>query len=258
MSKNPTLRVNRSPARLTPLEGDGHKIGNRILQNIGRKECSIVVPMLELVRLHLHQILLEPGEPIRSVHFLNDGLASVLSVQPDGKSVEIGLIGLEGFIGVPVVFGLKTSGTRVMTQGNATAYRISADALRSIFPQCRNFELALQRFSLQLNFQTSQIAVCNCLHDVKERLARWLLMSHDRIGDSTMPLTQEFLGQMLGTRRSSVSLAASALQRAGMITYTRGNVTILDRGKLEEVACDCYDIIERQARTWRSEANNVR
>jgi CRP-like cAMP-binding protein len=104
-----------------------------------------------------------------------------------------------------------------------------------------------------LAMQSTQLAACNRLHDVEERLARWLMMSHDRIGGVTMPLTQEFLGQMLGARRSSVSVAASVLQKAGMITYTRGNVTILDKPKLTEAACDCYEIIQRLKANWQAE-----
>src|ERR1700749_2535219 len=103
--------------------------------------------------------------------------------------------------------------------------------------------------------QSTQLAACNRLHDVEERLARWLLMSHDRIGGDVMPLTHEFLGQMLGTRRSSVSVAASILHKAGMISYTRGNVTILNREKLKEAACECYDIIKNQAEKWKSETS---
>ena len=107
---------------------------------------------------------------------------------------------------------------------------------------------------MTLSMQSTQLAACNRLHDVEERLARWLLMSHDRIGGETMPLTQEFLGQMLGTRRSSVSMAASILQKAGMITYTRGNVTILNKPKLEEAACECYQIIQDNKDKWSAEA----
>ncbi|MGH9502374.1 MAG: Crp/Fnr family transcriptional regulator [Terriglobales bacterium] len=126
--------------------------------------------------------------------------------------------------------------------------------MRTILPECPVLERLLQRFAMILAMQSTQIAACNRLHDVKERLARWLLMSHDRIGGETMPLTQEFLGQMLGTRRSSVSVAASILQAAGMITYTRGNVTIVNKDKLEEAACDCYHVIVNQKTRWQSES----
>src|SRR4029077_1848122 len=141
---------------------------------------------------------------------------------PDGKSVEVALIGKEGFVGLPVIFGFKTSALRVVTQADGTAYRVDVPTLLKILPDCPELERRLQRFSMILAMQSTQLAACNRLHDVEERLARWLMMSHDRIGGKTMPLTQEFLGQMLGARRSSVSVAASMLQKAGMITYTRG------------------------------------
>jgi CRP-like cAMP-binding protein len=122
-----------------------------------------------------------------------------------------------------------------------------------MLPQCPALERALQRFSMILGIQSTQLAACNRLHDVEERLARWLLMSFDRIGTRTLPLTQEFLAQMLGTRRSTVSVAASILQKAGMIAYTRGNVTILNKLKLEAAACDCYQIIQQQKNRWQAE-----
>jgi CRP-like cAMP-binding protein len=195
----------------------------------------------------------EAGEVIKSAYFLNNGMGSVLTVLPDGKSVEVGLIGKEGFVGLPVVFGFKTSPLRVVIQADATAYRVDVTTLRKFLPECPELEKQIQRFAMVLAMQSTQLAACNRLHDVEERLARWLIMSQDRIGGDTLPLTQEFLGQMLGTRRSSVSVAASVLQKAGMITYTRGNVTILDKPKLTEAACDCYDIIQRQKANWQAE-----
>lgn len=184
-------------------DGDGKGIGNLLLLAIPPQEWAQLSPSLELVRLKLHQVLHEAGEAIKSVYFLNNGLASVLTVLPDGKSVEVGLIGKEGFVGLPVIFGFKTSPLRVMIQSDATAYRVDVQSLRKILPDCPALEKQLQRFTMILGMQSTQIAACNRLHDVEERLARWLLMSHDRIGGDTMPLTQEFLGQMLGTRRST-------------------------------------------------------
>ncbi|HEV3512976.1 MAG TPA: Crp/Fnr family transcriptional regulator [Candidatus Sulfotelmatobacter sp.] len=250
MATNSSRRMQRT----APAQPDPQKIGNRILKNIGRKECADIFPSLEFLHLRLHQIVHEPGSVIHSVYFLNDGMASVLTVQSDGKSIEVGLIGSEGFVGVPVIFGFKTSATRVITQGDATAYCISSDVLRRVLPACPRLHLELQRFSQLLAFQSTQLAACNRLHGVEERMARWLLMSYDRIGNETMPLTQEFLAQMLGARRTSVSVAASILQKAGMITYTRGNVTIADLAKLRQAACDCYDIIQNQTRNWLNEA----
>jgi len=123
-----------------------------------------------------------------------------------------------------------------------------------LLPQCLGLAQQLQRFSLILGMQATQLAACNRLHNVEERLARWLLMSHDRIGSKTLPLTQEFLGQMLGVRRASVSVAAGVLQQAGLITYTRGSVTIMNRTKMEQMSCDCYAMIEQQRKKWQTEA----
>ncbi len=205
------------------------------------------------MRLKLHALLHEAGEPIKSAYFVNTGLESVLAVQTDGKSVEVGLIGREGFVGIPIVAGYRSSPTRVITQGEGTAYRVDVEAFWKILPTCPQLEKELIRFAQQLAMQSTQIAACNQLHDVAERLARWLLMSQERIGSDDLPLTQEFLSLMLGTRRASVSIAASVLQKAGMITYTRGNVTIVDKSKLEDAACDCYQIIQRQLKNWQAE-----
>ena len=234
-------------------DGDGKQIGNLILLALPRKECTLIFSSLEFVRLNLHHVMHEAGEVIKSAYFLNNGMASVLTVLPDGKSVEVGLIGKEGFVGLPVVFGFKTSPLRVVIQADATAYRVDVTTLRKFLPECPELEKRIQRFAMVLAMQSTQLAACNRLHDVEERLARWLMMSHDRIGGETMPLTQEFLGQMLGTRRSSVSMAANSLQKAGMITYTRGNVTIVDKRKLAETACDCYQVIQDLRTNWLAE-----
>jgi len=252
MAKSRALSTKTSSAGARK-DCDGKEIGNLVLLALPRQECYRLFPSLEFVRLNLHHVMHEAGEVMRSAYFLNNGLGSVLTVMPDGKSVEVGLIGKEGFVGSAVVFGFKTSSLRVVVQADATAYRVDVPTLRKILPECPELEKQLQRFAMFLGMQSTQLAACNRLHDVEERLARWLLMSQDRIGGDTMPLTQEFLGQMLGTRRSSVSVAASILQKAGMITYTRGNVTIVDKPKLAEAACDCYKIIQAQKSNWQSE-----
>lgn len=254
MANTPAIRATpKSGSSLGRPDGNGREIGNLILRDLPQPERDRIFPSLEFVRLKLHQVLHEVGDTIRSGYFLNTGLGSVLTVQPDGKSVEVGLIGKEGFVGLPVIFGFKTSATRVVTQADGTAYRVDVQTLQKDLPRCPRLERQLQRFSMILGMQSTQIAACNRLHEVVERLARWLLMSHDRIGGETLPLTQEFLGQMLGTRRASVSEAAGILQKAGMISYTRGTVTILSRGKLEECACDCYQIIQQQKENWEAE-----
>jgi CRP-like cAMP-binding protein len=244
----------RVPAAIAPADGDGNSIANKILQSLPRKECELIFGELELVRLKLHQVVYDAGETMKSGYFVNSGLLSVLAVQPDGKSVEVGLIGNEGFLGLPLLVGYHSSPTRVVTQGDGTAYRCSAQALRRVVRECPQLELQLHRFGLRLSMQTTQIAACNRLHNVEERLARWILMTDDRLSSQELPLTQEFLSQMLGTRRSSVTVAAGVLQKAGLISYTRGNVTILSRARLEDAACDCYGIVLRQLKDWQSES----
>jgi CRP-like cAMP-binding protein len=238
-----------------PVDGDGNPVGNKILRNLSSKECSQILPRLEFVRLKLHQVLHEAGETIKSGYFVNSGMMSILAVQPDGKTVEVGLIGREGFAGLPLLVGYTSSPTRVMTQGDGTAYRCDAETLKQFIQQFPELGTRLHRFAYQLAMQSTQIAACNRLHDVVSRLARWILMSQDRILSDTLPLTQEFLGQMLGTRRSSVTVAAGILQKAGLIAYARGSVTILNRRALEEAACDCYGIVRQQLKTWEAETN---
>jgi CRP-like cAMP-binding protein len=216
-------------------DGDGNHVLNEILLALPRTENDAMVPKLEFVRLKLHQVLHEAGETVKSAYFCNSGMFSVLNVMPDGKSVEVGLIGKEGFSGTPLVAGFRTAHTR------------------TLLPKSPKLERQLNRFAQLMAVQVTQVAACNRLHEVNERLARWLLMTQDRVGSEHLPLTQEFLAQMLGTRRSSVTVSAGTLQRAGLIAYTRGNVTILNRSNLEEAACDCYGLLQRQVKEWQSQ-----
>ena len=234
-------------------DGDGNQVYNEILLALPRAESEAVFPKLEFVRLKLHQVLHEAGETLRSLYFCNSGMFSILNVMPDGKSVEVGLIGKEGVSGTPLVAGFRTSHTRAVVQAEASAFRMDADALRAALPECPTLERQLNRYAQLLAVQVTQIAACNRLHEVNERLARWLLMTQDRVGSRHLPLTQGFLAQMLGTRRSSVTVAAGTLQKAGLIAYSRGNVTIHDRRKLEQASCDCYDLLQRQVTEWQSQ-----
>jgi CRP-like cAMP-binding protein len=238
-----------------PTDHDGEIVHSKILLSLPREEFNRVMPKLELVRLKLHQILHEAGEAIEYGYFVNEGMISILAVQPDGKSVEVGLIGNEGFAGLPLLVGYRSSPTRMITQGDGSAYRCDAGVLKQLVRQCPQLSQQLHRFSQKLAMQTTQIAACNRLHEVEERLARWILMTQDRLLADTLPLTQEFLGQMLGTRRSSVTVSAGILQKAGLISYSRGSMTILNRKKLEAAACDCYGVVQRQLKEWESETN---
>jgi CRP-like cAMP-binding protein len=246
-SLRPPRRSSKPPFR----DGDGHHIHNQILLGLPAKERVMLLPKLEFVRLKVHHVLHEPGDTLKSAYFCNTGLISILSVFEDGKSVEVGLVGKEGFVGLPLVAGFRTAPTRAIAQIEASAFRVDGETLIALLPKCRTLERRLQQFSQIMGAQVTQIAACNRLHEVTERLARWLLMSAERVGSDAMPLTHEFLGQMLGTRRSSVTVAAGILQKAGMIVHTRGDVKIVDRKKLEEAACECYETMQRQIKEWR-------
>jgi CRP-like cAMP-binding protein len=179
---------------------------------------------LEFVRLKSLQLLHEVGDSIKSAYFCNSGMISTLNVFPDGKTVEVGLIGKEGFVGLPLVVGFRSSSHRTNVQIDGSAFRIGANALSDSLVRCLKLALRLNQFSHVMGMQVAQIAACNRLHEVEERLARWLLMCADRAGDHPLPLTQDLLGQMLGTRRASVTIAAGVLQKAGFIDYRRARL----------------------------------
>jgi CRP-like cAMP-binding protein len=199
-------------------DGDGNHIHNHILLGLPSKESEMLYPKLEFVRLRVHHVLHEPGARLKSAYFCNSGLVSILSVFDDGKSVEVGLVGKEGFVGLPLVAGFRSAPTRAIAQIDGTAFRVDAETLMAILRRCPKLERRLQQFSQIMAAQVTQIAACNRLHEVNERLARWLLMSADRVGSHSLPLTQELIAQMLGTRRSSVTVAAGMLQKAGLIS----------------------------------------
>lgn len=233
---------------------NGHAIKNKILLRLPASECAWVLSKLAFMEAPTHTVLNEAEQTIKFAYFINSGLASILNVMEDGKSVEVGLIGSEGFVGAPLLVGFRTSATRAIIQVAGTAFRISAKDLTDALTKCPVLEKHLQRHSQELGIQVTQVAACNRLHEVEERLARWLLMSQDRINSDVIPLTQEFLAHMLGTRRASVTVAAGILQKAGLIAYKRSHVTIKNRSNLEDAACQCYQAIVRQTGNWHKES----
>jgi CRP-like cAMP-binding protein len=254
MSPKSVLFRPRPPTE-PPTGNDVHSaIENRILIRLHRKECDLLFPKLTLVNLKLNQVLQEPGEPITYCYFPNSAMASILSLMANGKSVEVGLAGREGFVGLPVMAGFRSSANRVVTQGGGTAFRIEAADMEKALRSCPQLRLLLLRYAQEASMEVTQTAACNRLHEVEERLARWLLMTQDRVTLDVLPLTQEFLSQMLGTRRASVSVAAGILQKAGLIHYGRGQVSIVNRKGLEEASCECYSVIQRQLEIWRKES----
>jgi CRP-like cAMP-binding protein len=235
-------------------DGNGRVTQNKILRSLPSKEFSSVFPALELQELPTHVVLNEMSEPIEFAYFIESGLASVLNVMQDGKSVEVGLTGSEGFVGIPLLVGFNSSPSRVVMQIEGSGFKISAKDLATVLSTCPKLERSLLRFAQELAVQAAQVAACNRLHEVDERLARWLLMSQDRIGGDIIRLTQEFLAHMLGTRRASVTVAAGMLQKAGLIKYSRGEVIIVNRKELEDASCECYAAIKRQSQSWQNEA----
>ena len=234
---------------------DGITVENELLLGLPAKERESAFPRLVFVQLRRHDVLHEPGAPIKFAHFINSGLASVLSVMADGKSVEVGLTAKEGFVGLPLIVGLATSPTRTVVQIQGDAFRVNAAALVQLLQQCPTLEKRMQRYVQFLAMQATHVAACNRIHEVHERLARWLLSCQDRIDSCTVPLTHEILAQMLGTRRSSVTVAAGQLQKAGLITYRSVVVQIESRARLLQVACECYQSMRRQAGNWSTEAS---
>ena len=236
------------------VNGESQSIQNAILLGVPRKERTLILSKSEFVQLPARTILAEMAKPIEFCYFLNSGVVSIIHVMTDGKSVEVGLTGKEGFVGLPLIVGYGASPTRAIIQIAASGYKMRARDLKSALGKCPRLKEALQRYSQELSIQAIQVAACNRLHEVDERLARWLLMSQDRVGESTFLLTQEFISHMLGTRRASVTVAAGILQKAGLITYSRGQVTIEDRAGLESASCECYEGISQKIGRWRSDS----
>lgn len=248
-------KSSRIKASTNSESGKGRAVHNKILLALPKGEYSAISSKMEYVSLPAPTLLNEIGKPIKFVFFLNDGLASVLSIMADGKTVEVGLTGKEGFVGILLSAGLSSSPTRVIMQIGGSGFRIAAKDLAVALPQAPVLAASLQRFAREMALQASQVAACNRLHDIDERLARWLLMSQDRLGGDIVPLTQEFLAHMLGTRRASVTVAAGHLQKAGIITYKRGSVKIENRSQLEGATCECYKNMIQQIEKWKAEAS---
>jgi CRP-like cAMP-binding protein len=238
-------------------DGNSNNIQNLILLSLPANELSAAARKLEFVELPTHTVLHEAGEPLTHAYFINSGLASVLSVMTDGKSVEVGLAGKEGFIGLPLVVGFSTGPTQVIMQVAGSAYQLATADFKELLFHSPALEKSLNRYAQTLGMQATHVAACNRLHEVDARLARWLLMSQDRLGGDIVPLTQEFLAHMLGTRRASVTVAAGILQKVGLITYNRGSVRIDDRRGLENAACECYASIQQQTEKWEKELGTV-
>ncbi|QIN77912.1 helix-turn-helix domain-containing protein [Rubrobacter marinus] len=220
--------------------------GNKLFGALDEGELERLRPHLEVVALELKQVLYEADKPIEYVYFPIDSVSSVIATMEDGQAVEVGTIGNEGMTGLPVFLGAKTAPLTSFCQIPGKAIRMASESLRAeVVPGSRLHEL-LQRHTEATFVFAAQSSACNRLHSVEQRAARWLLHTHDRVDGGEFALTQEFLSQMLGVRRASVSAAAGALQGEGLIAYSRGNVRVLDRAGLEARTCECYRVIRRE------------
>ena len=215
---------------------------NRLLGALPAVELDRLLGVLRPVRLDLRQVLIEPDEPIRHVYFIRSGVGSVLAIKQTGGDIEVGTVGNEGFIGLPVLFGAESMPFRVIVQVEGDGWRLDSDVFRRIVEERAPVRQLLLRYAHYYGEQVAQSVACNQLHTLEERGARWLLMTHDRVVGDEFDLTHEFLSYMLGVRRAGVTVAMGVLQRAGIVRYSRGHVTVLDRERLEEASCDCYRI----------------
>jgi CRP-like cAMP-binding protein len=218
--------------------------GNQLLAMLPRGEYARLAPSLEPTSLELKQPLTEVGRPISHVVFPTTAVASILIVMADGAEVECGMIGPEGMVGLSVAFGLDFALYRTICQVPGEAWRMPARAFREARQRGRPLDALIQRYAMLHLRRTAQMVACNALHPAAERLCRWLLMSHDRVGRDEFPMTQEFMSELLGVHRPSVTLIAGTLQEAGLISYRRGLIRIRDRRRLEEASCECYAVLK--------------
>ena len=216
---------------------------NVILATLPEQEYAGLARFLTPVELPLGLRLSEPNTPIEYVYFLNSGLVSTDALTEKGESVEVGVIGREGFAGLPALLDQPQMSHSVLIQGIGEGMRIRSSIVRDEFLKGGELRRMVHAFAYLQLAQVSQSVLCNRMHEVDARLARWLLTSADRMESESLNLTQEFLAQMLGVQRSTVTVAAGELQRAGMIGYSRGKINIVDRARLIKVACECYEIV---------------
>lgn len=227
---------------------DKATVKNRILAALPDAEFAMLSKAMTPVELELGQTLHRHGDVIEHVYFVETGFISALAVLSDGHPLEIGLIGAEGLAGFSVVLGGATSYSETMCQTGGKAYRMQVGALKDAFAQSPVLRDLLLRYALIFQVQVSQTAACNAHHALEQRLARWLLAAHDRSGVPQLSLTQDLIAVMLGVRRATVSIAASTLQRAGVLRYQHGKITIFYRAGLENAACECYEAVAGEYR----------
>ena len=220
---------------------------NRLLAALSPDERERICPHLRLVPMPLGEVLYESGDVLRYVYFPTDSIVSLLYVLTDGASAEISVVGNEGLIGIALFMGGETTPSRAIVQSAGHAYRLIGQQLKDEFHRNGELQLLLLRYTQALITQMAQTAVCNRHHSVDQQLCRWLLLSLDRLSDNQLTMTQELIANMLGVRREGVTEAAGKLQKLGVIEYSRGQITVLDRPKLEQLCCECYAVVKKES-----------
>jgi CRP-like cAMP-binding protein len=223
---------------------EGKPIANSILLNIPDEEFAMVRDHLEFVDLPHYTVLHEPRKKLDHAFFLNSGMASLVFNTNGGESVEVGVIGNEGFTPIPAAAGMRRSPHEAIMQVSGDGFRMGFEELQNALNVTPQLQRLLNRYATVHGLQTAQTAGCNRLHDLEQRLARWLLLIQDRVGSGLLRITHEFLAMMLGTDRPSVSLAAGGLRKKHIIEYSHGSVRVLNRKRLESSACECYGLIQ--------------
>jgi len=224
---------------------EGKPVTNRILLAIPDDEYATIRPYLEHLQLERHDTLHEPNQTPRFVYFPNTGLLSLVVVTVDRKTVEAGIVGREGIVGLASAMGLPRNPLREIVQISGDGFKIPIEALQKALGSTPRLQILLSRYAVLHGLQVSQTAACNRLHGAPQRLARWLLMTQDRVDAAILEITHDFLATMLGTDRPSITVAASQLQSQQLIEYGRGSVKILNRKKLEKFACECYGVVQQ-------------
>jgi CRP-like cAMP-binding protein len=219
---------------------------NQILRLLPDEERERLFPHLELVPMALGKVLYESGDTLRHIYFPTDCIVSLLHVLANGASAEIAVVGREGAIGVALFMGGETTPSRAIVQSAGSAYRLSGKRLKEEFGRHGQLLHVLLRYTQALITQMAQTAVCNRHHSVDQQLCRWLLLSLDRLSTQELKMTQELIANMLGVRREGVTEAAGKLQKLGVIRYSRGQITVIDRAKLEKLSCECYAVVKRE------------
>jgi CRP-like cAMP-binding protein len=223
----------------------GHAVSNKVLLSTPDNEYRSMRPFLKYVGLPSHLSLHEPSESIEFVYFLNRGMVSQVVVTKDGRTVEVGVVGNEGYVGAGLAVGLTRSSVREIIQIAGDGFQMKGNELERVMRSAPQLRMILGKHTGLQAMQVAQTAACNRLHDIQQRLSRWLLMTQDRADSGTLSITHDFIATMMGTDRSTVSTAAATLQKLGIIEYVRGAVNIMNRRKLEKSACECYAVIQQ-------------